>query len=102
MDTQEQRIPDGMKWQKICHDDSSPPFSSFCTYCSGGQKCYSDDKRLVREIEPNETHISTIAEENRNKENALAFWKWAEKLDTSDKLNYDRLYDLFIEQNKKV
>ena len=62
---QENDIPIGMKRQKVCHDDSTPPFSNFCSYCSGSRNCYSEDFRLVPETEQDEIHINTIAENKK-------------------------------------
>lgn len=64
------KIPEGKKWQKVCHDDSTPPYDSYCTFCSGSKNCYSEDFRLANIDEPNEIHINTI---QRQKEDAEKF-----------------------------
>ena len=46
--------------QKICHDDSYPPFSNFCSYCSRSKGCDSEDFREVPDGSPDTIHIDNI------------------------------------------
>lgn len=75
-----EQAPDGMKWQQICHDDSCPPYDSYCSYCSRSMACDSEDKRLVKLSEPDSMHIDQIKSQDelaeKLKQEAIGFEIW--------------------------
>jgi len=53
------------KLQKICHDDSTPPYDSYCSYCSASRSCNSKDFRAVTMSETDEISIEAIQKEEK-------------------------------------
>jgi hypothetical protein len=66
--------------QKICHDNSTPPYDSYCSYCSRSNGCDSEDFREVPDGSPDQIHIDQIKTENdlqeHSKKIAIGFADW--------------------------
>lgn len=87
---------EGKKRQQICHDDSTPPYDSFCFYCSGSQKCYSEDSRIVNADQPDCIHINEIKRQEELKSHATEFFKFCQtyKIEIDERI-LDNLYAIF-------
>lgn len=76
----------GFKLVQLCHDDSTPPFSNFCSYCNRSRGCSSEDKIAVPMnyeldyIHVNQPAIHPPVKEQSGKE-AIEFADWIREQD---------------------